>query len=90
VAIQHIPNKKFTVRNFQNIFSTKASSLHQYLKKLGNIIKQAKYSLKNSTPIPHQHNHLINQINISNHLNILPLSVEHNLLPNWLILAKTE
>jgi hypothetical protein len=52
-AIQHIPNKKFTVKNFQNIFSTKASLLHQHLKKLGNIIKQTKYSLQNLTSIPY-------------------------------------
>ena len=37
-ALQHIPNKKFTVRNFQHIFLTKASKLYHYLKKLENII----------------------------------------------------
>src|ERR1051325_11421669 len=47
-ALQHIPNKKFTVRNFQHIFFSKASKLHHYLKKLGNIIRQTKHALQHS------------------------------------------
>jgi endonuclease/exonuclease/phosphatase family metal-dependent hydrolase len=89
-AIQHIPNKKFNVRNFQNIFSTKASILHHHLKKLDNIIRIIKQVIKNLTPIPDKHNQLINQINTNNNLNILLLPDEHSLLPNWLTLAKQE
>ena len=37
-ALKHIPNKKVTLRNFQHIYSAKASYLHHNLKKLGNII----------------------------------------------------
>jgi len=51
-ALQHIPNKKFTVRNFQHIFSSKASKLHLCLKKLGNIIRQVKASTRNHTSVP--------------------------------------
>src|SRR5690242_13546258 len=36
-ALQHIPNKKFTVRNFQHVYLPKASLLYQNLKKLSNI-----------------------------------------------------
>ena len=90
VALQHIPNKRFTVRNFQSIFSSKASALHQQLKKLGNIIRQTKHSLQYQTPIPDHYNNQINQINTSNYLNIPPLPTVHNLLPNWLALAKLE
>jgi hypothetical protein len=89
-ALQHIPNKKFTVRNFQHIFSTKASKLHHYLKKLGNIIRQTKHALQHSTPIPSHHNQLITYINTSCNLNIPFLPAEHNLLTNWLGLAKNE
>jgi len=55
----HIPNKKFTVRNFQHIFSSKASQLHSYLKKLGNIIRQIKASIKHQLIIPISHNQTI-------------------------------
>ena len=55
-ALQHIPNKKFTVRNFQHIFSSKASKLHSELKKLGNIIRKVKASIRNNNPISVLHN----------------------------------
>ena len=83
-ALQHIPNKKFTVRNFQHIYSPKASLLHQHLKKLGNIIRQVKVSLKNKLSIPTQHNSTINLINSTHQLNIPYLPNKHTLLANWL------
>src|ERR1043165_6740642 len=52
----HILNKKFTVRNFQYIFSSKASQLHSYLKKLKNIIRQIKASIKHQSIISISHN----------------------------------
>jgi len=73
-ALQHIPNKKFTVRNFQHIFSSKASKLHSGLKKLGNIIRQVKAASHNHTPVPICHNQNIDQLNSLHHLNIPILS----------------
>src|ERR1043165_8755027 len=52
----YILNKKFTVCNFQHIFSSKASQLHSYLKKLGNIIRQIKALIQYQLIIPILHN----------------------------------
>jgi len=81
-ALQHIPNKKFTIRNFQHIFSSKASKLHSGLKKLGNIIRQVKAASHNHTPVPIFHNQNIDQLNSLHHLNIPILSQDINLLPD--------
>ena len=79
-ALQHIPNKKFTVHNFQHIFSSKASKLHSGLKKLGNIIRQVKASIRNHTSVSVHHNLDIHQLNSLHHLNIPELSQDSNLL----------
>ena len=89
-ALQHIPNKKFTVRNFQHIFSAKASKLHCNLKRLGNIIRQVKASIRNHSPIPTIHNLEINQINSNHQLNIPFVPQQSHLLTEWLTAAKTE
>jgi len=84
----HIPNKKFTVRNFQHIFSSKASQLHSYLKKLGNIIRQIKASIKHQLIIPISHNQTIQELNSSYHLNIPLIPNNYESLSNWISLAK--
>ena len=89
-ALQHIPNKKFTVRNFQHIYSSKASLLHSSLKRLGNIIRQVKASIRNQSPIPLLHNREILQLNSIHQLNIPPLPQDFHLLSEWLFITNTE
>ena len=89
-ALKHIPNKKVTMRNFQHIYSAKASFLHHSLKKLGNIIRQIKASLRNQTPILIQLNKIIQQLNNTENLTIPLLPIRHNLLTNWISNANDE
>ena len=89
-ALKHIPNKRFTVRNFQHIFSCKASLLHSSLKKLGNIIRHIKHSLKFNSPIPTHFNSIISLLNNSLNLQISPIPHDHNLLSLWLPTANEE
>src|ERR1043165_4421561 len=88
-ALQHIPNKKFTVRNFQHVFSAKASNLHLGLKQLGNIIRQVKASIRNHTSVPTSCNQDIDHLNSSHHLSIPALS-QDLWLPDWIAAANTE
>jgi HPt (histidine-containing phosphotransfer) domain-containing protein len=85
-ALQHIPNKRFTVRNFQHIYSPKASQLHFHLKKLSNIIRQIKAIIRNQnqTPIPSHHNAIINTINLTHKLDIPSMPTSHDQLPSWI------
>ena len=89
-ALKHIPNKKVTMRNFQHIYSAKASFLHHSLKKLGNIIQQIKASLRNQTPIPIQLNNIIQQLNNADNLTIPFLPTRHDLLTDWISNANDE
>jgi hypothetical protein len=89
-ALQHIPNKKFTVRNFQHTFSSKATHLHSNLKKLGNIIRHVKHSLKHSSPIPFHFNSSITSLNQSASLHIPLLPPTHQLLTPWITKANSE
>jgi hypothetical protein len=89
-ALQHIPNKKFTVRNFQHIFSSKASKLHYNLKKLGNIIRQVKHSLNKSTPIPTHHNSTLTQLNTQHQLQIPNILPDYSTLSEWINTANNE
>ena len=89
-ALKHIPNKRFTVRNFQHIFSCKASLLHSSLKKLGNIIRHIKHLLKFNSPIPTHFNSTISLLNNSLNLQISPIPHDHNLLSSWLSIANEE
>src|ERR1043165_1988070 len=73
-ALQHIPNKKFTVRNFQHVFSSKASNLHLGLKQLGNIIRQIKASICNHAFVPTSCNQDIDYLNFFHYLSIPVLS----------------
>ena len=89
-ALQHIPNKKFTVRNFQHTFSSKATQLHSNLKQLSNIIRQTKQALKQSLPIPLHLNSSITLLNQHSDLNIPFLPSTHQLLTSWVTNANTE
>ena len=89
-ALQHIPYKKFKVRNFQYNFSSKATKLHYNLKKLSNIIRQIKIVIKNQTSIPLHLNQNINYINTQHQVNILLLPTTHNLLPNQISTTNLE
>ena len=89
-ALQHIPNKKYTVRNFQHIFSSKATHLHSNLKKLGNVIRHIKFALKHSSPIPFHLNSSITKINHSASLNIPLIPLTHQLLNPWITSANSE
>ena len=89
-ALKHIPNKKFSVRNFQHTFSSKATHLHSSLKKLGNIIRQTKNALKHYTPIPIHLNNSILSLNQSLNLNIPILPQTYQLLTLWITDANSE
>ena len=89
-ALQHIPNKKYTVCNFQHIFSSKASHLHSNLKKLSNIIRHTKYALKHFSPIPLHLNFSITNLNQSASLNISPIPSSHQLLNSWITNTNLE
>jgi hypothetical protein len=89
-ALKHIPNKRFTVRNFQHVFTPKASSLHLNLKKLGNIIRQIKHSFQSNTPIPLHLNSTISLLNQSLNLQIPSISNYHSLLLSWILDANEE
>ena len=78
------------MRNFQHIYSAKASFLHHSLKKLENIIRQIKASLRNQTPIPIQLNKIIQQLNNTKNLIIPLLLIRHNLLTDWISNANDE
>ena len=87
-ALIHIPNKKFAVRNFHHSFSSKATLLHYNLKKLNSIIKQTKHSLNSGTPIPLYHNSTITYLNSTHQLQLPPIPLQSNLIPNWITNAK--
>ena len=58
-ALQHIPNKKYTIKHSFHTFSPKATALHKDLKQIGSIINNVKNSLKHHQPIT---NTITNQI----------------------------
>jgi hypothetical protein len=58
-ALQHIPNKKYTIKHSFHTFSPKATALHKDLKQIGSIINNVKNSFKHHQPIT---NTIINQI----------------------------
>jgi len=89
-ATKCIPNKKYTIRNFQHIFSAKATLLHLNLKKLNNIIRKVKASLTNITPIPVHLNSTISNLNLTHQLNIAPIPFSHELIPSWITNTNTE
>ena len=89
-ALQHIPNKKHTVRNFQHTFSSTATQLHLSLKKLGEIIKKTKHSLNQNLPIPDHLNSCISQLNQACQLQIPLLPYTHQQLPDWINKANNE
>src|SRR5260364_132735 len=89
-ALQHIPYKKFKVRNFQYNFSSKATKLHYNFKKFSNIIRQIKIVIKNQTSIPLHLNQNINYINTQHQVNITLLPTTYNLLPNWISTTNLE
>jgi hypothetical protein len=89
-ALKHIPNKKFTVRNFQHTFSTKATHLHSNLKKLGNIIRQTKNASKHQLPIPSHLNTSISLLNQSANLHIPLLPQTSQLISSWISDANLE
>jgi hypothetical protein len=89
-ATKCIPNKKFTIRNFQHSFSAKSTLLHQSLKKLNSIIRQVKSSLANTTPIPIHLNSSILYLNSTHHLNIDSIPNLYELIPNWITNTNTE
>ena len=47
-ALQHIPNKKYTIKHSFHTFSPKATMLYKDLKCIGNIIYRTKQSVTNN------------------------------------------
>src|SRR6185436_12204000 len=88
-AIKCIPNKKTTIRNFQHLFSSKSTLLHQNLKKLNSITRQVKASLNNTT-IPMHLNHTISYLNLTHQLNIHPIPNLYEHIPSWITNTNTE
>ena len=50
-ALQHIPNKKYTIKHFHHTFIPKATKLHNDLKTIGNIIHRVKNFFSKNTPL---------------------------------------
>ena len=50
-ALQHIPNKKYTIKHSFHTFLPKATALHKDLKQIGSIINNVKNSFKHHQPI---------------------------------------
>ena len=63
-ALQYIPNKKYTVRNFFHTFTPTATSLHKDLKTIGNLIKQTQNSFNNHTNLYSNTEATISELNI--------------------------
>src|ERR1043165_3863333 len=88
-ALKHIPNKKYTVRNFQHTFTPKATQLHNNLKTIGHIIYRTKRFFSHKIPLPNNIQDLINQINHAHNLTIDPPHSSQSDLATWLQHTKT-
>ena len=89
-ALKHIPNKRFTVRNFHHTFSAKATQLHYSLKKLGNIIRTVKRLTKSGSPISLHINNTITQLNNIHQLEIPILAPAVQPVADWIVEANSE
>jgi len=87
-ALQHIPNKKQTIKHSFHTFSPKATALHKDLKLIGNIIYKVKNSFKYNLTISTQIINNINTINHKHNFDILNLPENPSLLPQWIDHAK--
>ena len=83
-ALEHIPNKKQKIQNFHNTYSPKATSLHNNLKLLGQIIRQVKSSLNNNSTIPPNISQQINKINQQQDLQIEHPPTNPNMILTWI------
>ena len=83
-ALEHIPNKKQKIQNFHNTYSPKATSLHNNLKLLGQIIRQVKSSLNNNSTILPNISQQINEINQQQDLQIKHPPTNPNMILTWI------
>src|SRR6185436_13950903 len=87
-ALQHIPNKKQTIKHSFHTFSPKATALHKDLKLIGNIIYKVKNSFKHNLTISTQIINNINTINHNHNFDIPNPPENPSLLPQWIDHAK--
>ena len=83
-ALSHIPNHKYTIRNFTHTFTPKATNLHKDLKNISKIIYHTKTALKNNTPISQPTYDLIDYINTKHNFQIPPPPHHPDEFSNWL------
>jgi len=88
-ALKHIPNKKYTVKNFSHAFTPKATLLHKDLKTIGHIIHRVKKFFSNNIPLPHNIQNLINHINRTHDFSINPPPIVQADLATWILNTKT-
>ena len=88
-ALQHIHNKKYTVRNFFHTFTPTATSLHKDLKDLGSIIKQTQHYLNNNTPLSPNIPLNIQHLNQKHNFEITNPPTKLSILPEWISNTKS-
>jgi hypothetical protein len=88
-AFQHIPNKKYTVRNFHHTFTPKATQLHYDLKTIDHIMHHTKKYFSHQTPLPTNIHNLINYINNTHNFTIEPPPNYQSNLTKWIQHTKT-
>src|SRR6185295_11225073 len=69
-TLQHISNKKYTIKHSFHTFSPKATALYKDLKQIGSIINNIKNSLKHHQPITNTITNQIQNINQKHNFDI--------------------
>src|ERR1043165_1961122 len=83
-ALQHIPNKKYTIRNFHHTFTPKATQLHHDLKTISHIIYHTKRIFSHQILLPYNIQNLIDNINKDHNFTIeMPSNCQSN-LTTWI------
>ena len=88
VALQHIPNKKYTIKHSFYTFSPKATALHRDLKCIDSIIYRTKQLVTNSQHISYKILSDIDNINLAHNFDIPHLPHDLQSLPQWISLTK--
>ena len=83
-ALKHIPNKKYTIKNFFHTFTPKATQLHNDLKTIRHILHHVKKYFSNNTTMSNNIQSLINQINTIHNFNIKLPSHHQSDLATWI------
>jgi hypothetical protein len=83
-ALKHIPNKKYTTKNFFHAFTPAATKLHKDLKTVGHIIHRVRRLFSHKIQLPDNIQSLIDQINNTHNFAIDPPPTQLSDLQTWL------